>query len=132
MFFLDIARVYGSCSAFLLSSMAPRLGAISQLCGAQMMIGSSRIRSMWPAQSTERRTGRDGDEMVDPHLKMIRAVTPSAEGCEDCLRIGPRWVHLRLCLTCGPEFEYPPSDCLVANNKAALCQEILNIAVTQR
>jgi hypothetical protein len=46
--------------------------------------------------SAERRTGRDGDEMVDPHLKMIREVTPSAEGCEDCLRIGSRWVHLRL------------------------------------
>jgi uncharacterized UBP type Zn finger protein len=39
--------------------------------------------------------------MVDPHLKMIREVTPSAEGCEDCLRMGSRWVHLRLCLTCG-------------------------------
>lgn len=22
-------------------------------------------------------------------------------GCEDCLRIGGRWVHLRMCLTCG-------------------------------
>ena len=37
----------------------------------------------------------------DPHLKMIRPVTPSAEGCEDCLRIGSIWSHLRLCLTCG-------------------------------
>lgn len=37
----------------------------------------------------------------DPHLKMIRPVTPSAEGCEDCLRIGSTWMHLRLCLTCG-------------------------------
>src|SRR5437016_753734 len=46
-------------------------------------------------------TGRDGNEMVDPHLKMIRDVTPSAKGCEDCLRIGSSWVHLRLCLTCG-------------------------------
>ena len=35
------------------------------------------------------------------HLDTIRDVTPSAEGCEDCLRIGARWVHLRLCLTCG-------------------------------
>jgi uncharacterized UBP type Zn finger protein len=35
------------------------------------------------------------------HLDHIRDVTPSAEGCEDCLRIGARWVHLRLCLTCG-------------------------------
>ena len=22
-------------------------------------------------------------------------------GCEDCLKIGARWVHLRQCLTCG-------------------------------
>jgi uncharacterized UBP type Zn finger protein len=35
------------------------------------------------------------------HLDMIRPVTPSAEGCEECLQLGARWVHLRLCLTCG-------------------------------
>lgn len=35
------------------------------------------------------------------HLDQIRAVTPSAEGCEDCLKTGDAWVHLRLCETCG-------------------------------
>jgi K+:H+ antiporter len=35
------------------------------------------------------------------HLKQIRRVTPSARGCEDCLRTGDRWVHLRICMTCG-------------------------------
>lgn len=35
------------------------------------------------------------------HLSEIRAVTPSADGCEDCLKIGGRWVHLRLCESCG-------------------------------
>jgi uncharacterized UBP type Zn finger protein len=36
------------------------------------------------------------------HLDMIRPVEPhTTEGCEDCLREGSRWVHLRLCLTCG-------------------------------
>ena len=35
------------------------------------------------------------------HLREIRRVTPSADGCEDCLRIGGRWVHLRLCESCG-------------------------------
>ena len=40
-------------------------------------------------------------DMIDPHVRMIRPVTPSANGCEDCLRIGGRWLHLRLCLTCG-------------------------------
>jgi len=28
-------------------------------------------------------------------------VTPSARGCEDCLRTGDSWVHLRQCLICG-------------------------------
>jgi uncharacterized UBP type Zn finger protein len=23
------------------------------------------------------------------------------EGCEDCMRTGDRWFHLRVCLTCG-------------------------------
>ena len=35
------------------------------------------------------------------HLNQISDVTPSAEGCEDCLRTGGAWVHLRLCMECG-------------------------------
>ncbi len=31
----------------------------------------------------------------------IHDVTPGAQGCEDCLKIGGRWVHLRICLICG-------------------------------
>ena len=35
------------------------------------------------------------------HLDMIRPVSPTAAGCEECLRTGGRWVHLRMCRTCG-------------------------------
>ncbi len=35
------------------------------------------------------------------HTSTIRHVQPSARGCEDCLRIGSEWVHLRLCRRCG-------------------------------
>ena len=35
------------------------------------------------------------------HLDRIHEVTPSAAGCEDCLKTGGTWVHLRLCRTCG-------------------------------
>ena len=35
------------------------------------------------------------------HLDDIQEVTPSAEGCENCLKSGDEWVNLRLCLTCG-------------------------------
>ena len=35
------------------------------------------------------------------HRDQIRDVPPHSQGCEDCLKIGGRWVHLRLCRTCG-------------------------------
>jgi len=35
------------------------------------------------------------------HLDQVEAVTPSASGCEDCLRSGGVWLHLRLCMSCG-------------------------------
>jgi uncharacterized UBP type Zn finger protein len=36
------------------------------------------------------------------HTDQIReGVVPSAQGCEDCLRTGDTWVHLRECLICG-------------------------------
>lgn len=35
------------------------------------------------------------------HLDHIHNVTPSANGCEDCLKTGDSWVHLRMCLECG-------------------------------
>ena len=35
------------------------------------------------------------------HLNEIQKVTPSANGCEECLKTGSTWVHLRMCLICG-------------------------------
>lgn len=35
------------------------------------------------------------------HLDLINDVTPSAKGCEECLKMGDSWVHLRECLICG-------------------------------
>jgi CPA1 family monovalent cation:H+ antiporter len=31
----------------------------------------------------------------------IRTVPRPARGCEDCLKLGSSWVHLRECLSCG-------------------------------
>jgi Zn-finger in ubiquitin-hydrolases and other protein len=45
--------------------------------------------------------GRSAQGECD-HLGEARAVAVGPEpGCEDCLRIGSHWVHLRQCLTCG-------------------------------
>ncbi|HEY7915190.1 MAG TPA: UBP-type zinc finger domain-containing protein [Blastocatellia bacterium] len=35
------------------------------------------------------------------HLDQIREVAPKSEGCEECVRLGEPWAHLRLCKTCG-------------------------------
>jgi uncharacterized UBP type Zn finger protein len=35
------------------------------------------------------------------HVSQIRDVSPNTNGCEECLKTGGRWVHLRLCLSCG-------------------------------
>ena len=35
------------------------------------------------------------------HLDTIAVVTPSARGCEECLKTGNHWLHLRLCRSCG-------------------------------
>jgi Zn-finger in ubiquitin-hydrolases and other protein len=37
------------------------------------------------------------------HLDQVRLVEPPGTivGCQECLRIGSGWVHLRMCQTCG-------------------------------
>jgi uncharacterized UBP type Zn finger protein len=38
---------------------------------------------------------------VCEHLKRASDLQPSRHVCEDCEKTGDRWVHLRICLTCG-------------------------------
>jgi uncharacterized UBP type Zn finger protein len=35
------------------------------------------------------------------HFDKLKAVEPSAPGCQECLQTGDTWVHLRECLVCG-------------------------------
>ncbi len=36
------------------------------------------------------------------HLDQVQVDRPdNVEGCEDCLAAGGRWVHLRVCRSCG-------------------------------
>ena len=36
------------------------------------------------------------------HLETIKYDVPAKiQGCEDCLKTGDSWVHLRLCTSCG-------------------------------
>jgi hypothetical protein len=38
---------------------------------------------------------------LDPHLRAAHHVEAKTDGCEECLRDGTSWVHLRVCLSCG-------------------------------
>ena len=40
---------------------------------------------------------------VCAHLDSIevKSLPDEIAGCEDCLAVGDRWVHLRMCMTCG-------------------------------
>jgi uncharacterized UBP type Zn finger protein len=31
----------------------------------------------------------------------VRELPAEVAGCEDCLKMGGKWLHLRICLTCG-------------------------------
>jgi len=31
----------------------------------------------------------------------IRELPSPIVGCEECLKVGDRWLHLRMCMTCG-------------------------------
>lgn len=35
------------------------------------------------------------------HMQHLPKVKPLTNGCEECLKMGDTWVHLRLCLSCG-------------------------------
>ena len=36
------------------------------------------------------------------HLDQVKAVDPrTPDGCEECLKMGTGWVHLRMCTNCG-------------------------------
>ena len=57
----------------------------------------------------DRVSGRDHIEWKEDsvsakctHVKdHVKKVKPHTRGCEECLKIGDSWVHLRMCLECG-------------------------------
>ena len=51
-----------------------------------------RLRRFW---------GGGAREKGCQHKDQIQDVTPNTSGCEECLRLGDEWVHLRLCMSCG-------------------------------
>ena len=55
------------------------------------------------AKHPKRGTGMSEGTRICSHLDQIEvtALPETIDGCEECLKIGSSWVHLRMCMTCG-------------------------------
>src|SRR5262245_36721190 len=57
---------------------------------------------MLPIRTPEREKGSPMPEGTCPHIGAIAQVRrPERRECEDCVKIGGRWMHLRTCQECG-------------------------------
>jgi uncharacterized UBP type Zn finger protein len=65
------------------------------------MISTTATTARWLALAACNKIGGKMMENTCLHLQQIQTVTPSGNGCEECLAMGDTWVHLRLCETCG-------------------------------
>src|SRR5918995_2483710 len=65
--------------------------------------GASCMRFGVPCRRIYSRTVKRG--FMSKHCSHIAELHPvephTPSGCEECLQTGGRWVHLRLCLSCG-------------------------------
>jgi uncharacterized UBP type Zn finger protein len=60
------------------------------------------IRHTYIKDGSREHSDRGGQLMsACTHLSHIHKVTPHTKGCEECLKMGDTWVHLRLCMECG-------------------------------
>jgi len=53
---------------------------------------------MFPGGPTKRKRE---ETAVCTHRDQIKQVQRKSRGCEECIKLGDGWVHLRLCLSCG-------------------------------
>jgi hypothetical protein len=79
--------------------------ALARSLGVHDYIDRGRGRASCLSRTNRQRCRRACDCRADVmahecvHAVGIRDVTPSALGCEECLKIGSPWAHLRLCWT---------------------------------
>jgi hypothetical protein len=69
-----------------------------------LLLGGPR-RNMFVAAPPRHLPGRElsgsKDMPVCEHIDQVKDVKPHSKGCEECLKMGDTWVHLRLCMSCG-------------------------------
>ncbi|MEO8604939.1 MAG: cation:proton antiporter [bacterium] len=93
----DELTLSGSAAAFAQAAALFRSGTLSEAdltafdaAAAGRMVDTTQLVSLEPKPGVQ-----------CGHLDRIRPQRPRTVGCEECMRDGDRWVHLRLCMSCG-------------------------------
>ena len=75
--------------------------ATAASCGWTRGPAAPRFQVRLPSTRAALRRRCHGRRDARTSTRSRSSVPTSVPGCEDCLAIGGRWVHLRVCLTCG-------------------------------
>ena len=71
-------------------------------CAAAVGEGSMAVQFVHAAPRGARQLESDERASAPTSTRsQLRELPASVDGCEDCLREGGKWLHLRICLTCG-------------------------------
>ena len=74
-----------------------RLGALRR----SYVRSLSRHLYSYHAAAVGRTEHRTVMEKECTHLNQIKILKPTSHVCQECIDMGDRWVHLRMCLICG-------------------------------
>lgn len=74
----------------------------TDILAALLAVAAALVAALLVEPVASRAPAADGVGVVScAHLELVLDPTPRTQGCEECLKLGERWVHLRMCLTCG-------------------------------
>lgn len=93
----DELTLAGSADAFAQAAPLFRVGTLSETEAAALDTAAERRR----VDTTRPVELHPAADARCAHLDRINVVRPRTPGCEECLRDGTRWVHLRVCMSCG-------------------------------
>src|SRR5688572_784931 len=84
--------------------LAIQFGTAWQFCSPEQATRCfMQGRSDWHSEILSIRKALRSTHMTKncTHLNQIRVTTTGKRVCEECIRAGDTWIHLRLCLSCG-------------------------------
>lgn len=93
----DELSLAGAAAAFAAAAPLFRVGTLSAAAVASIDDAAERRR----VDTTQTITLTPAADASCAHLESLQPVRPRTPGCEECLRDGTRWVHLRVCMRCG-------------------------------